>query len=93
MWRWRSVLRTCVVGFSLGATGLAVACCAGPGPRITGNDTGGIIPYSPAVEKIYPQLAREHCARWHRLAHVTSVSRRYGDYIGFVCIDKPWVIH
>jgi hypothetical protein len=28
-----------------------------------------------------------------RVAHVTSVHRVYGDYISFVCIDKPWMIH
>ena len=31
---------------------------AGPGPWITGNDTGGIIPYSPEVEATYKQMAR-----------------------------------
>lgn len=65
----------------------------GPGPGVTGNDTGGIIPYDPAVNRIYRRLAAEHCARWGRLAHVTSVHRQYGDYIAFVCIDKPGVIH
>lgn len=71
----------------------AWAILAGPGPGITGNDTGGIIPYSPAVAHIYRQLAADYCANWGRLSHVTSVNRRYGDYIGFVCIDKPWMIH
>jgi len=66
---------------------------SGPGPGITGNDTGGIIPYSPAIEPTYRQMAEAYCARWHRLSHVTSVHRQYGDYISFVCIDKPWMIH
>jgi hypothetical protein len=63
--------------------------CAGPGRGITGNDTGGIIPDSPAVEATYRQLAADYCARWHRLSRVTSVHRRYGDYISFVCMDRP----
>jgi hypothetical protein len=66
---------------------------AGPGPGVTGNDTGGIFPYSPDVEKIYQQIAADYCAKWHRLSHVTSVHRKYGDYVSFVCIDKPWMIH
>ena len=37
---------------------------AGPGPGVTGNDTGGIFPYSPNVEPIYHQIAGDHCARW-----------------------------
>src|SRR5215472_5362918 len=75
------------------AHGAAMAGLLGPGPGITGNDTGGIIPYDPAINRIYRRLAADHCARWGRLAHITSVHRRYGDYIAFVCIDKPWMIH
>ena len=66
---------------------------AGPGRGITGNDTGGIFPYTPDVEHTYNQIAADYCARWHRLSHVTSVHRRYGDFVSFVCIDKPWMIH
>jgi len=69
------------------------AMFVGPGPWITGNDTGGIFPYSPAIETTYKQIAENYCARWHRLSHVTSVHRVYGDYVSFVCIDKPTVIH
>jgi hypothetical protein len=38
-------------------------------------------------------MAAEWCGRWGRLSHITSVHRIYGDYISFVCIDKPWMIH
>ena len=66
---------------------------AGPGTGITGNDTGGIFPYSPDVEASYQQIAADYCARWGRLSHVTSVHRKYGDYVSFVCIDNPGMIH
>ncbi len=66
---------------------------AGPGTGITGNDTGGIFPYTPDVEQAYEQIASDYCARWGRLSHVTSVHRKYGDYVAFVCIDKPYMIH
>jgi hypothetical protein len=90
----RNMMLIAVAGaLTLSAASAAYAGFAGPGPGITGNDTGGIIPYSPAVARIYPQMAAAHCARWHRLSHVTSVHRIYGDYISFVCIDKPWMIH
>ena len=71
----------------------ATAGFLGPWPGLTGNDTGGIISYAPGIEYFYRQMAADHCARWGRLSHITSVHRRYGDYIGFVCIDKPWIIH
>jgi hypothetical protein len=66
---------------------------AGPGSGLTGNDTGGIFPYSPAVEGSYQQIAEGHCARYGRLAKVTSVHRKYGDYVSFVCYDRPGMIH
>jgi hypothetical protein len=77
----------------IGSGGAALAAFAGPDPWITGNDTGGIIPYSPTLQGVYQQMAQAYCARWGRLSHVTSVHRSYGDYISFVCIDKPWMIH
>jgi hypothetical protein len=87
-----------VVVLSSCAGGLALAGLQGPGPRfghewVWGNDTGGILPYSPEVRGVYRQMAAEHCARWHRLSHVTSVHPRYGDYITFVCMDRAGVIH
>ncbi len=77
----------------LGA-GRVVSAGIDPGPRITGNDTGGIIPYTPDLQvSDYRQMAAAYCAGWGRLSHVTSVHRKYGDYVSFVCIDKPWMIH
>jgi hypothetical protein len=65
-----------------------------PGRGLTGNDTGGIIQYSPNLDRAaYRQMAAEWCARWDRLSHITSKHLRYGDYVSFVCIDRPWMIH
>ena len=72
----------------------AGAIIVGPGPGLTGNDTGGIIAHTPDLEHgVFRSMAAEWCARWDRLSHVTSVHRRYGDYVGFVCIDRPRMIH
>jgi len=91
--RFLTVIALALSVFGAGSGAMAGAIFLGPGPWITGNDTGGIIPYSPAVEGVYRQMAAEYCASWGRLSHVTSVHRIYGDYISFVCIDKPWMIH
>jgi hypothetical protein len=56
------------------------------GPGVTGNDTGGIIPWSPEVAHIYRGIAADYCARWNRISRITSVHRRYGDFVGFVCL-------
>jgi hypothetical protein len=64
----------------------AFAGVAGPGPGLTGNDTGGIIQWTPETDRIYREIAAAHCARWNRLAGITSLHRAYGEYIGFRCI-------
>jgi hypothetical protein len=89
---------------SVSAAASASAGLLGPGPWygtlfVWGNDTGGIIPYSPAVpfapapSRLYRRLAANHCARYGRLSHITSARHRYGGYIGFVCIDRPHAVH
>jgi hypothetical protein len=50
-----------------------------------GNDTGGIIPWSPAVSQIYWDVAANHCAQYNKVPHITSVHPWYGDYVGFTC--------
>ena len=51
-----------------------------------GNDTGGIIPWSPALRAYgYRDAAQHHCAGYHKIARITSVKARYGDYVGFAC--------
>jgi hypothetical protein len=87
------LLMALAIALIVAATGLARATFTGPDPWITGNDTGGIIPYSPDIEGSYEQMAQNYCARWNRLSHVTSVHRVYGDYVSFVCIDRPGMIH
>ena len=56
---------------------------------VKGNDTGGMIAWSPAVEGVYRQAAAEHCAWYNKIVQITSVHRVYGDYIGFTCRFPP----
>jgi hypothetical protein len=78
----------------VGHAALAGNIMFGPGPGLTGNDTGGIIMYAPGLYRgAYHQMAANWCARWGRLSHLTSMHQHYGDYIGFVCIDRPWMFH
>jgi hypothetical protein len=49
------------------------------------NDTGGIIPWSESIALTYRHIATDHCARFDKIAVITSVNRRYGDYVGFRC--------
>src|SRR6516164_224079 len=66
---------------------------AGPGPAVTGNDTGGIFPYSPDVEPIYHQIARHDWPRLGRFATFTSLPRRDGAYAALAWHHRRRKIH
>lgn len=73
-------------GIVLMIFGMALGACAGPWPLLTGNDTGGIIAWSPAAEAEARSMAANHCRGYGRDARITSVGRQYGDFIGFSCL-------
>ena len=58
-----------------------------------GNDTGGIIPWSPSAEREALATANEMCrsSSWSlKRARITSIRRVYGDYIAYECVfDGP----
>jgi hypothetical protein len=64
---------------------VAVPAQAGWFGAVRGNDTGGIISWSPGIEPIAREQAGAHCASYNKVAIITSVHRVYGDYIGFIC--------
>jgi hypothetical protein len=78
------------VALALSVLGVAVSLSvADARAQVQGNDTGGIIPWSCENEAAARELAAEHCA-WHRkYARISSVTRRYGAYIGFNCLWNP----
>ena len=78
---------------ALAGTLLGVLAFHGDG--VKGNDTGGIIPWSPGIEhEAALALAGEHCNRYNKYAVITSVHPWPGDYIGFVCrLPGRWGPH
>jgi hypothetical protein len=75
--RLRAIIAVCA--FALAAT------AAQAGYVFKGNDTGGIISWSPEVAYTYKEIAAAHCFRYNKVAFITSVHPQYGDYVGFVC--------
>jgi hypothetical protein len=72
----------------LAALCLALTSCVGVyGPK--GNDTGGIIPWSPEAERNALNIAQANCSQFNKYAVITSVHRVYGDYIAYVCWWHP----
>jgi hypothetical protein len=70
----------------IGVLAALLSACAGPPPGVTGNDVGGIIPWSPDNEEIALEIASRYCAAYGKYARVTSVDPQYGGYIGFACV-------
>jgi len=66
---------------------LLLANCGVYGPK--GNDTGGIIPWSPAAEHDALEIAQADCGSFDKYAVITSVNRHYGDYIAYACTWRP----
>jgi hypothetical protein len=52
---------------------------------VKGNDTGGIIPWSPEAEATARLTADANCGAFGKYGRVTSMIRRYGDYIVYEC--------
>ena len=71
----------------LAVLGLTLVSCGVHGP--TGNDTGGIIPWSPAAERGALDIAQSNCGRFNKYAVITSITPVYGDYIAYDCRWEP----
>ncbi len=55
-----------------------------------GNETGGIIPWSPENEARAFEIASAQCARWNKFPVATSLYRMPGNYISYKCVwDQP----
>lgn len=68
------------------ALGLVMVSCASPVAGVNGNDTGGIIPWSPENARDAHALAAEHCDYYGKVARITGTAHRPGDYISFACL-------
>ena len=79
--RWGMILS--IVGIGVSTSSLAGE------PYVRSNDTGGIISWSCEAEAEAYAIAGYECGRFGKYPRITSVHRRYGDYIGFQCLWNP----
>ena len=59
-------------------------------PPFKGNDTGGIIAYSLAIQTDARQLAVDHCASYGKVVKFLAVEPHYGGYVSFACRWVPY---
>jgi hypothetical protein len=57
---------------------------------VKGNDTGGIIAYTVAMDSDARQIAVNHCARYGKVAKFMAVDPQPGGYISFACRWVPY---
>jgi hypothetical protein len=79
-WSW--IMMSKMLALALLAAGLSAAQAQ---PYIAGNDTGGMIPWTPENQRYAVAASQDHCAYYGKVAYLTSVFRQYGNYIGFAC--------
>ena len=75
--------RKFLIGLALVLAASLAGCGVGPG--LTGNDSGGIIPWSPENQAVARDQAMQHCAYYGKVARMEPIYRRYGQYISFTC--------
>jgi hypothetical protein len=59
-------------------------------PPFKGNDTGGIIAYSMAMQSDARQLAVDHCAFYGKVVKFLAVQAYDGGYLSFACRWVPY---
>ncbi|MFB6447564.1 hypothetical protein [Bradyrhizobium tunisiense] len=59
-------------------------------PAFKGNDTGGIVAYSMAIQVDARQVAVDHCARYGKVVKFLGVQAYEGGYISFSCRWVPY---
>jgi hypothetical protein len=63
--------------------GCLLGLCTGGG--LSGNDSGGMLPYSPENRVIARDAAYQHCAAYGKVPYHLVVYPKYGQYISFSC--------
>jgi hypothetical protein len=58
---------------------------------IKGNDTGGIIAWTPENEPQAKAWATAFCKQYNKYPRITGVQRQLGNYISFNCLWTPYV--
>ncbi len=69
------------------ALGVMLTSCGIYGPK--GNDTGGVIPWSPENESMMQMIAQEKCGYYRKYAVIMNIHRVYGDFISYRCRFNP----
>ena len=57
---------------------------------VKGNDTGGIIAYTVALQSDARQIAVAHCARYGKVAKFLAIDPQPGGYVSFACRWVPY---
>jgi hypothetical protein len=68
------------------AGALAIALCACAGPRVAGNEIGGVVPLAGITHEQALKVAQGHCAGFGRTARALAVRGEDGGQFVFECV-------
>jgi hypothetical protein len=68
------------------AGALAIALCACAGPRVAGNEIGGVVPLTGITQERALEMAQGHCATYGRTARTLGVRNEEGGRFVFECV-------
>jgi hypothetical protein len=77
------MIRKVLIAMGLVVSASLAGCGVGPG--LTGNDSGGIINWTPENQAIWRDWAMQHCWRYGKVAKLEAIHAHYGEYISFTC--------
>ena len=77
------MIRKSLIALALAMAASLAGCGIGPG--LTGNDSGGIIPWTPENQAVARDWAMQHCWYYGKVARIEAIHARYGEYISFTC--------
>jgi hypothetical protein len=68
------------------AGALATTLCACAGPKIAGNEIGGVVPLTGITQDQAVSMAQGHCAAFGRKARTLGVRNEEGGQLVFECV-------
>ena len=68
------------------AGALATTLCACAGPKVAGNEIGGVVPLAGITQEQALKAAQGHCAGFGRTARALAVRREEGGQFVFECV-------
>ena len=79
-------MRTNLVLCSLISFALIIGLAACAGPKVPGNEVGGVVPMAGMTQEQALKIAQAHCTNYGRSARMLSIRAEEGGKLVFECL-------